>query len=525
MREGGKRIFNSRPICFFALFLAFGIGVGEAFLHFGNYFRFIPLGVFMFLTALLLIFHKFRKFAYIPLAALVGFVSICGCNDVFAHNTLEERYSGTINGTVASEIIVGDGRTSFYIDGISFSGVSENGDEKVENLALKGKSYVILYYETVPDFGAGDTVKISGKISSNQHKAFDSYYAYEVSNSFLHFVSASDVEKIADGTAKFPLNVQIDIKRMFYENTDEYTASICQSLLLGDKRGIDGNLYDDVRISGLAHILAVSGLHITALSTALYFVLKKIRIKPLASLISVTALTFVFVMLCGFTASAVRAFIMSFVFNFASSFGFKSDNLSALAFACVLILLLSPTSIFDIGFLLSVFAVLGIFLFYRTFEAVGMRAVDAVSPKRRIGKSVVKSFSMSMSSSLAAYPFLAVFFGSVPTLFLISNLFMVPYMNFAFIVLLITTVFAAITGLSGIVKFMYYLFLPFKAFVSAVGDLSFASLDTAISVAGVFLFVLCMLLVSRFVFLKRNTKLKYLLMICACWLAVAAVSF
>ena len=67
---------------------------------------------------------------------------------------------------------------------------------------------------------------------------------------------------------------------MFYENMDGDSAMICSALILGDKFGIDDNLYDGIKASGLAHVLAVSGLHVTALASAILALLKKTGLKP-----------------------------------------------------------------------------------------------------------------------------------------------------------------------------------------------------------------------------------------------------
>ena len=136
---------------------------------------------------------------------------------------------------------------------------------------------------------------------------------------------------VCDGKLGFVDGVRHKIKKILYQYTDDYTASITQALVLGDKFGIDTDLYSDIKAAGLAHVLAVSGLHVSTLATAIYFLLKKLKVNPKISFGIVVALTFVYSMLCSFTASSLRAVVMSGVFTFASSFGQKKDGAIVLA--------------------------------------------------------------------------------------------------------------------------------------------------------------------------------------------------
>lgn len=510
MTVKGKRLFNNRPVCFAALVLSLGIIVGEAMADVNPLLRLIPICILIVVVILMAVFSKSRRFVYLPIFCLIGLIAICGSNDVFASHRIDE-YNGVIQARVASEIVVEDGKTTFYVDKIIADGKS-----------LRGQSRVYLYDDGVPQYSAGDIISIKGKIGSQQHNKFDSYYAYYRANNLNYFVVASDVDLLAEGSPSFPLNIQLKIKKAYYQNMDSYSASICQALMLGDKTGIDDGLYNDVAASGLAHVLAVSGLHITALSTALYFLLRKIKVNTKVSFVIVTVLTFLYAMLCSFTPSVLRAFIMSFILMFAAAFGKKQDSLSSLSLAAVIILLIRPTALMEVGFLLSIFAVLGIFLFYKPINAFLMRAVNKVSPKRHFGKSISQTCAVSLSANIATAPFAAFFFGKIPTLFLISNIIILPYMMFCYLFLLAITLFAMITPLTGIVGFMQYLLLPFKLFVGAVGGLSVSQIPVGISVFGILAFILSILTASRFVFIPKHKKIVLILTLCTI-VAVAGV--
>ncbi len=494
MQIRGKRIFNYRPMCLVAGSLALGIVLGEA--VYGESIAFIiaMCCVAFLLTVAFVFVKKVRKFAYLPLALLIGLIGITASSAIYDANIMS-GYSGEFTVKVASEIIIDGDSATFYAS-----------DIRIDGNKLKYDCFVNMPSTVEIDFNAGDTVKLTGRLVGKEHVRFYTYYASDRANGIGYYATASEVVKLSDGDAPFPLSLQLKIKRILYENTDEYTSSICQALILGDKSGMNGDLYDNISASGLAHVLAVSGLHITTLAAALYFLLRKFKVNPKIAFVIVTALTFFYSALCSFTASSLRAFIMCAVFSFASAFGRKRDNLSALSFAAILILLFRPTAIMEVGFLLSFFAVLGIFAFYGPFKRTGMKIVNKVSPKRRFGKRLAEVCAVSLSANLLTLPLVAYFFGRVPVLFILANFIVLPYMMAMYIALLALTLLSLITTFGGFVFIMRFLLIPFRVYVGLIGNLSFASVPVPSGVCAIVCFEIIALFASRYVFINRRAK-------------------
>ncbi len=496
MNIKGKRIFNYRPMCVFAAFLVLGIIVGEGLFGEAVIWRSIPLLVGAIATVGCFAIKKSRSFGYICVAFLLGFLAICGSNDIFQSRQIY-TYSGRIEAVVSSEIVY-DGRLSFEIDDITLDG---------KQIYYKSRVTIEDWDSAdAPSFGVGDIVKIEGTLKPLGHDKFDTFYGTNRANNQAYSLGATSVVKLADAKPKFPLNVQTAIKQVFSKNLDPHTASICQALMLGDKSGMDDDLYDNVKASGLAHVLAVSGLHVTTLATALYFVLKKLRLNPKIAYILVVLLTLFYSMLCSFTASSLRAVVMTAVCGFASAFGKKGDNLSSLSLAAVVILMIRPTALLEIGFHLSFFAVLGIFLFYRSFKKSGMVVVDKLSPVKHRGEKLVDACAVTLSANVMTYPVVAYFFKEIPTMFLVSSVVVLPYVVFVYMLTLVVGVIGLIPGLSGAVTVLKYLLVPFQLYTEAVGGLSLATLDVSMTLAGVVVFSALFVMLSKFVFLKRTTK-------------------
>lgn len=495
-----RRIFNYRPMVVAALSLVAGVLVGEALYGEALAWIALPLSAGAIALVLLLVFPSSRKYFYIPLALLVGFSALTASNAAYDSLTHFDKYyySYDISATVSGMIVVEDGEMQFYVKDLYVDG---------ERMEFDGKVTFGGVFE--PDFNAGDIVKIAGSVVSVQHERFDVRYASAYASRVVYSVFANKIEKSAEGKLSFPENLQHRVKSMLYERLDDSSASICAALILGDKFGMEEGLKDSVKFSGLAHVLAVSGLHITTLSTALYFVLRKLKVKPWVSMLIVSALTLLYTAVCSFAASALRAFVMSVVFSFASGFGKKRDNLSALALAAILILSFRPTALFEAGFLFSFSSMLGIFLFHRSVNEAGQRVVDKLSPNRHIGRKVVELSAVSVSATLMSFPFVAYYIGYIPLFQLVSNLIFVPYVMVCYVLLLALTAFSLVTTWTQPLFVMRIALFPFIHYVNWVGDLSVNALALPeISVPMIVAYLLIAVYFSHFNLAPRKDKLR-----------------
>ncbi len=478
---------------FFALTLVFGIIIAEACSGSGIW-AFVLLSIIFLLSfSLVVSFKKSRKFFYIPLALIVGFIAMSATN--MQYNSVKlNNYSGEITAKVNSEIVYSGKYYSF-----------DAADIYVDGEKVKYEARVYAYLDDL-NFSVGDTVVLTGKLRYYSHEKFDSFYPRKISSGQRYSITAYSAYSVSGGKLSFPDNLQVRIKKILRENLDDKTASIVQALVLGDKSGIDSDMYDDIKSSGLAHVLAVSGLHVSTLATAIYFLLKKFKVNPKASFAIVLVATFFYSMLCSFTASSLRAVIMSGVYMFSSAFSKKKDDVSSISLAAIVILIIRPADLFDIGFLLSFASVFGIFIFNRPFERTGLKLVEKISPKRKIGTNFAKVCALSFATNLFTYPLVAYFFGEVPTLFVLSNFLILPYIMAFFVISLILVALATITGFGGLVLPLKYLLVPFRLFVGLVGSVSFSTVAVSADIIAVVALIALMVFVSRFVFLDRVKK-------------------
>lgn len=141
---------------------------------------------------------------------------------------------------------------------------------------------------------------------------------------------------------------------------DAENAAILKAMLFGNKSEIDTDVKELFQKNGIAHILAISGLHLSLIGMSIYRCLNRLPI-PLWTVITICEIIMIlYCIMVGFSASAFRALFMFSLFLFAKVVKRTYDLITALAASCISILLMQPGCLFDCAFLLSFSALVGI---------------------------------------------------------------------------------------------------------------------------------------------------------------------
>ncbi len=191
-------------------------------------------------------------------------------------------------------------------------------------------------------------------------------------------------------------------------------AGVLLGITLGDRSAITPEIRSSFRRAGVAHLLAVSGLHVGFVVGLLYAVLGWLSGWARFAGIYVLAMGFLF--LTGLPISGIRAFIMILLWDAGRQMGGRVPSLNSLGVATILILLWRPLAFLHVGFHLSFLAVLGILLFYPL-----LRGMFHVKPSGWWDLILV---SLSAQSILSGY--LLVRFGELSVYFLLGNLVAIP---------------------------------------------------------------------------------------------------
>ncbi|MDO8987157.1 MAG: ComEC/Rec2 family competence protein, partial [Coriobacteriia bacterium] len=141
-------------------------------------------------------------------------------------------------------------------------------------------------------------------------------------------------------------------------------GALLQGVLLGERSRVRGTpMESDFRTTGLSHLLAVSGTHLSIVAYLAGALLSRTSAPRNLRVLVILLLAACYVLLTGAPVSSIRAFLMAITAGFSGVAGRRGDALSALSVTVCVVLCVSPAQAFDIGFALSVCAVGGLVIF------------------------------------------------------------------------------------------------------------------------------------------------------------------
>lgn len=208
------------------------------------------------------------------------------------------------------------------------------------------------------------------------------------------------------------------------------TAGVLTALVTGNKDNLSDSIYNDFKFIGIAHLMAVSGMHLTILAMGAELLLKKLRHKKIQN--GILSLFVAFVMfLANFSPSVIRAGVMRFLHLKADSTGRKADSLNSLGLALIIILTFNPFACKSTGLLLSVMSTLSILTVSLPIsESFSTRSGDVLKIKSTrlfsVHKSIIFSLATSLGVMVFTVPILADTFGSFSLMSPIANLVFLP---------------------------------------------------------------------------------------------------
>lgn len=279
----------------------------------------------------------------------------------------------------------------------------------------------------------GDRIQVEGELSEFSSAMnmgefdFKKYYfsmnirARVFADSF--FVVAENKNRMLEAV----FNIKDKMRASFSAIAEPEDAGIITSMLLGDKSELDSSVNSLYQQSGIAHILAISGLHISMLGMALYKIMRRAGFGFTQSAVTSSLLISLYGCMTGNAVSAIRAIVMFAVSSGAQALGRKYDILSSSSLASIIILSDSPAMLANSSFLLSFGAVIGIAAVYPVFGSFFPEWNK--TPASYIARALLTSLATSVSVSLTTLPVLLTSFYEFPPLSIFLNLIIIPLMG------------------------------------------------------------------------------------------------
>lgn len=233
-------------------------------------------------------------------------------------------------------------------------------------------------------------------------------------------------------------------------------AQLCSALITGYDNEISRETINSFAHSGTLHVLSVSGLHTGILFAVLLFILnwfdKYNRFKIVKLIILLVGL-WIFVFIAGFSPPIMRAAIMlsliaigKYYYNY-----YSNASINIMGVSAFILLLFDPYVLFDVGFLLSYFALLGILIFEPLIT-------ELYNGKNVVIKKVWQLCSVSISAQITTLPVTLCFFHQLPLWFVFSNLLVIPLCTAIMFlgVLFILKISLVATLINSLTKLVYF---------------------------------------------------------------------
>lgn len=519
-----KRLFAYRPLLFGALYICLGLLIGY-FIYADKMLELIIALALSSILPIILIVNQFvlrpipnklsasatkfyfftakhnRLYIVLSLCVVLGFSLFNIGVSSFEDNRIQSA-SGYMSGTITKSIVDKQNYLSFYMRDCTI--YLPNGTaEKLDGL--------IQVYSTIT---AGDLPK---EINLGNRIAFDTTvfaqpllkdngdldsfsYKFNIKYACTLIESAKDSIVVGDGQATFAESVNVYVLNMLLDSMDRENALLAWSVLFGDSTQLNSDVIEAFKISGVMHIIAVSGMNVVFIVAIILGFLRLINVRnrKIQFLINCVVLV-LYCWLCAFTPSVVRASIMSLVFLFARMMGYKGDLLSNISASAMIILFIQPLMLFEPGFLLSFGSLIGIILINAPIYRV-LRMLH-------IPKVLAFSISSTTSAQLGIYPILALYFGYLSTYSFIANIIIVPIFEFAYIILFVLVIATAILpALSACFPILEIAFSFINWFPTLFVDLPHSVI--LVFRIGIFVvaYYLLLMFLSQFIFLSKRSK-------------------
>ncbi|MBN1232838.1 MAG: ComEC/Rec2 family competence protein [Candidatus Coatesbacteria bacterium] len=282
----------------------------------------------------------------------------------------------------------------------------------------------------------GSVARIDSRLHPFIEKGFPTLFDYDLYKwvrnlkGIIYLPKKAVSEKVIKKPGKyrhFINSLRDELKSRINTNFAASEAGFLSGILLGDKQGISRQKMEEVSKIGLAHVLVVSGLHLTIWVAVLYFMIKFMPIPKPFKILFVLSGCWILSEICGPNLPVVRAFIMTFFFLVSMLVQRRKYNVNILACSGLIIELLYPRAMWDISFQLSFIATLGI-LIWVPFIHNKVRQIESLG-SHRILSFIIDAMSVSVFAQLALSPLLLETFGYISLISPLVNLFEVPLVN------------------------------------------------------------------------------------------------
>jgi len=380
---------------------------------------------------------------------------------------------------------------------INVQSVKLDGKESVEEVSGK----VLVNVAHYPKIHYGDKIQARGKLETPGVFNGFSYKNYLGKEGIFAFMPSAKVKIISNNNGNFILSLLFKFKDLFEKNLrasiPDPECGFAAGILLGAREGLPNEVIEDFRITGLLHLMALSGSNITILIVAVFWCLKKCP-KKIALGVTVTIIV-LFVLMVGGDASIVRAGIMGGMGLLILHSGREAHPGYLLLIASGIMIACNPKILlFDVSFQLSVSGVIGMIWFVPLLQSV------KIIKKIPEFLGLQEAFLATVAAQIVVSPLAAFHFESYSVVSPLANPIVAPLIPIGMLLSFLSGSFGFVsTPISNVFGFIAYLDLKFGLWIAKVlAQIPYAQVTIQI---GVVVFIIwCMAIVGFYHIFSRH---------------------
>ena len=328
---------------------------------------------------------------------------------------------------------------------IDYSVPTERGTSVKAKIVIDGRTYrTVLYLYEQADLKPGDNICGIFRLRMT-HEGLEGDTYHRGSSIFLLAYAQNEIKHQSADTIALrylPATIRQELTETIEFLFPEDTSFFAKAMFLGDRSDVDYETNTAFKVSGISHIIAVSGLHISILFSVVFVIAARKRL--LTALLGIPVLIF-FAAVTGFTPSVTRACIMQILFILSELMLRECDRPTSLSAAVLVMLVCNPIAVTSVSLQLSVSCMVGIFLFSEKLQQwiCGFsfwKNWKGKSLKVRLRYWFASGISITISAMFFTTPLVAYYFGCVSLVGVITNLLTLWAVSWIFYGIMLTCI-------------------------------------------------------------------------------------
>ena len=261
-----------------------------------------------------------------------------------------------------------------------FYGVVTHINEKEyynELTVRNGLEKVLIYDYSLAKIELGDRINAEGenkKLESNNNRYEFNYKEYLLSKKIVSIIKVNNVK--IDNNKVNGFNIIYIIRKYMYKYIDGFdilSQRYIKGLVFGDTSKFSDNVNESIRINGISHLFAISGLHIQLLISILEFIIGKTKIRDKNKNKYIFTFLFVYLIITYFAISVMRAIFMYYLKIINKKYKLKLSSLDIISILFILFIIVNPLIIYNMSFKLSFLASFIIILLSQTIGELNIK--------------------------------------------------------------------------------------------------------------------------------------------------------